>query len=325
MNQKLFRKLINISSPILITGPSGTGKSKTARHLFDLSSIHKEKFLTVHLASLKEELLESELFGHRKGAFTGAADNKNGYFLEVGKGTLFLDEIGELSLEAQKKLLYLLEEKKFTPVGATSALSFQGRLIMATNKDLKEMVERGTFREDLYFRLSVFQLQLQPIAEDPKKLQAHIQSVFEEKKSAYKKAFLALDNDLRQVLLGAPWKGNFRELNHCLEYIVAMSESQVAGKDDLPPWFSVEDALEASSGEKRFVSHFPEDYNRALEHFEALYLRAKLEKFQGRVNETARLLGISKTTLISKAKKYGIDTLSLRAEAGRRNSLKLAS
>lgn len=325
MNNSLFKKFINISAPVLITGQTGTGKSRAARRLFDLSDIHKDKFLTIHLASLKEDLFESELFGHKKGSFTGAVENKTGYLGETGKGTLFLDEIGELSLEAQKKLLYLLEEKKFTPVGATAALNFEGRLVMATNKNLKALVEEGKFREDLYFRLSIFQIELAPLAEDREKLLRMIQKQLEWQKQQYKKPHLSMSPELLLKLTLAPWKGNYRELKNCMEYMVAMSESPVLEASCLPHWFSAEDDLSEVVSEKNFISHFPGDYSLALEQFEALYLKTNLIRYQGRVNETARLLGISKTTLISKAKKYGIDTLSLRAEAGRQKSRKWAA
>lgn len=325
MSQKLFKKLINISSPILITGETGTGKSRAARRLFELSDMAKEKFLTIHLASLKEELLESELFGHKKGTFTGATENKSGYLQDVGKGTLFLDEIGELSLEAQKKLLYVLEEKKYTPVGSTVALSFEGRLIMATNKNLRELVLAGKFREDLYYRLNVFTLELTPLSKCKEKLNREIQKTFEAKKLEYGRTTLKMTQELHLCLMESPWKGNYRELKNCLEYVVAMSESQLATPEALPTWFSEGQKLSDSMSEAGFVSHFPENFNEALEHFESWYLKAKLSKYEGRVNETARLLGISKTTLISKAKKYGIDTLGLRAHASRAKSLKLAA
>lgn len=325
MNKQHFKKLLNVSSPILITGATGTGKSKMARRIFELSSIHQDKFLTLHLASLKEELFESELFGHKKGAFTGAVENKNGYLADTGKGTLFLDEIGELSLEAQKKLLYLLEEKKYTPVGSTSAHSFEGRLIMATNKDLKKMVEAGTFREDLYFRLNVFLLELVPLASNREKLQREIEKGFELAKNNFQRECLRLSDELFQILLNAEWKGNYRELKNCLEYIVVMSDKPLVEKDSLPHWFASEKAISNVHSKEGFISHFPGDFTEALEIFESWYLMAQLKKHEGKINETARLLGISKTTLISKAKKYGIDTLTLRAEAGRLKSLKLAA
>lgn len=317
-----YKKLINIASPILISGETGTGKSKMARKLFDLSCIHKEKFLTLHLASLKEDLFESELFGHKKGSFTGAVDNKPGYLFETGRGTLFLDEIGELSLESQKKLLYLLEEKKFTPVGSTAALNFEGRIIMATNRNLQNMVREGKFREDLFFRLSIFQLELAPISKDKEKLHRDINRLFEQFRQQYHKHQLKMSPALQHELQTNEWKGNYRELKNCLEYMVALSESSVLELCSLPIWFK---SRESPGPSTNFISHFPMDFNLASEKFETLFLNEMLTKNKGRVNETARLLGMSKTTLIAKARKYGINTLMIRAESGREKILNLAA
>jgi DNA-binding NtrC family response regulator len=325
VNHSLFSKIINIQSPILITGPSGTGKSQLAKKIFGKSRICRDQFLTIHLASLKEDLLESELFGHTKGSFTGATETKFGYLKNVGSGTLFLDEIGELSLESQKKLLYLLEEKKFTPIGSTIALPFQGRLIMATNKDLKAMVNEGSFREDLFFRLNIFHLKLLPISSNKDALRLEIHKQFEKMKEQYDKRNLLLSNDVESLMLNFPWKGNYRELKNCMEYIVALTDDVIVHKDALPDWFLTELNPKMASTSEDFISHFPSDYNQALENFEEWYLKAMFERFSGKVNETARILGISKTTLINKSRKYQINTLEMRARAqGVKVSLKAA-
>jgi DNA-binding NtrC family response regulator len=315
MNHSLVSKLINISSPILITGPSGSGKSQLAHKIFTRSKINREQFLTLHLASLKEDLLESELFGHKKGSFTGATEHKFGYFKDVGSGTLFLDEIGELSLESQKKLLYLLEEKKYTPIGSTVSQDFNGRLIMATNKNLKAMVEAGLFREDLYFRLNVFHLKLEPINSNQEMLSAEIKKQFELMKIRYQKNNVQLSTEVESLMQNFHWKGNYRELKNCLEYLVAISEGPIVTKNDLPEWFLAELNPKQAASERDFISHFPEDFSQAVESFEEWYLKAMFERFSGKVNETARTLGISKTTLISKARKYQINTLQMRASA----------
>lgn len=317
MNLKL-QKLVNIPSPILIRGETGTGKSKLARDLFENSTIHKDRFLTVHLASLKEELLESELFGHRRGAFTGANESKNGYLKDVGAGTLFLDEIGELSLEAQKKLLYLLEEKKFTPVGSTQNQVFEGRIIMATNKALEKMVKAKTFREDLYYRIKVFQIELEPISADRNKLYLLITELFAQLKKSFNLPEAVLDEDLINHLISRQWKGNVRELKNTLEYALLMAETTVLNIRDLPAECRI------TSPEVDTSETFNEDYNTSLESFERVFFRTALDKYNGRINFTAQKLGISKTTLISKAKKYGINTLKLRAEVSELNSARAA-
>ena len=325
MNQALLLKIININSPILITGPSGTGKSQMAKKIFNRSRINRDKFLVIHLASIKEDLLESELFGHKKGSFTGANENRLGYFQEVGKGTLFLDEIGELSLESQKKLLYVLEEKKFTPIGSTTAIDFQGRLIMATNKDLSAMVKDGRFREDLYFRLNIFHLKLDPIHKDKEKLRLELHKQLETIKNQYQKPELIINEEIESLMLNAAWRGNYRELKNCLEYMVVVSDGQSFKKNDFPEWFLCDLKPNQAQSENDFISHFPQDFNKALESFEEWYLKSMFERFSGKVNETARVLGISKTTLINKAKKYQINTLQMRAQASVQKASTLAA
>lgn len=308
-----YKKFVNLSSPILITGETGTGKSRLARMIFDDAHIFKERFLTVHLASLKEDLLESELFGHKRGSFTGAVEAKSGYLKEVGRGTLFLDEIGELSLESQKKLLYLLEEKKFTPLGSTESLDFNGRIIMATNKNLKEMVRQNLFREDLYYRICIFEYKLSPIASNKKELQSSIEETLVKLKKDHQKHTSYLSQLTLEFLLNKEWKGNYRELKNSLEYAVVMStEAQIQIKDFPKISHQIVSHTEPSVS---FIETFPEDFTASLEQFEKLYLNSVLLKNAGKVNETARKIGMSKTTLIQKAKKYQISTLKMRADA----------
>lgn len=305
-----FKKFLNLSVPILITGETGTGKSVLAKKIFAESYIYREKFLTVHLASLKEDLIESELFGYKKGAFTGAVDGQNGYLKEVGAGTLFLDEIGELSLDAQKKLLYLLEEKKFTPLGSTNVMDFRGRIIMATNRDLKKMVNDGSFREDLYYRITVFKIEIPAITQNQEALKESIKSIFYELKSKYRKNHMALPFETLNYLSNLEWKGNFRELRNTLEYAIVMNDGDSLNTSDFP-----EKSTQNPKLQENFISIFPEDFNASLELFEQMYLKAIFNKYDGKVNETARRLGMSKTTLIHKAKKYHINTLKIRASA----------
>lgn len=314
MDQRVFQKSINLSAPLLITGETGTGKSFLAKNIFDLSRIYKEKFLTAHLASLKEDLLESELFGYKKGAFTGANEAKNGYLKEAGGGTLFLDEIGELSLDAQKKLLYLLEEKKFTPLGSTHPLDFHGRIIMATNKNLKNLVDEGLFREDLYYRVSVFKLELPTLRTHPELLDSSIKDLLNKLKTHYQRPYSYLSEEALLFLKSQEWKGNFRELKNALEYAVVMSEGRQILVQDFPQNLSAA-PLAFQTQEKAFIESFPEDFNQSLELFEKMYLASILGRNGGKVNDTARRLGMSKTTLIQKAKKYQINTLKMRSDA----------
>lgn len=308
-----FSKFLNLKSPLLITGETGTGKSHLAREIFEHSNIFKSKFLTAHLASLKEDLIESELFGHRRGAFTGALDNRAGYFQESQGGTLFLDEVGELSLEAQKKLLYLLEEKKFTPVGSSTAIDFCGRIIMATNKNLAEMVQEKKFREDLYFRMKTFQIEIEPIRLNPTKLEKVIDELLEKLKKMHDLPYARLSYEARHFLLNQKWEGNLRELSGALEYALVMSpRNQIEVRDFL---CQSNKKIENKNMLDDFLDKFPVDFHAGMEKFEELFLRKALLENAGKVNDTARKLGLSKTTLIQKAKKYRINTLEIRANA----------
>lgn len=302
-------KFINLSSPVLITGESGTGKSHLARALFDHSSIHRQCFLTAHLASLKDELFESELFGHKKGSFTGALESRAGYLESVGSGTLFLDEIGELSLLAQKKLLFLLEEKQYVKVGEHRPRNFEGRLIIATNRDLHSLVERGEFREDLYYRLMLFELPLAPLRADRSLLSDKIEQCYEDQKKRYQKKSLVLSSEVKQAWLAHPWSGNYRELKNCCEFAVAMCFDRQVEMRHLPPWF-----FKGQNNLRSEKLWQGDNYHEALEKFEEIFLKQKLQHFGGRINHSASQMGISKTALLYKCKKYGIDHLAMRAQ-----------
>ena len=312
--QDQFLKFANISSPLLITGPTGCGKSVLAKKMFEHSRIHRSRFLTLHLASIKDELIESELFGYKKGAFTGAIEASNGYLKAVGDGTLFLDEIGELSLSAQKKLLYLLEEKKFNPIGSTQSVDFIGRVIMATNKNLLELVKKGEFRRDLYYRINVFHLELSEISRNKEELKKCIHDLFLEMKKRYHKPFLFLSPEVEIELLNRSWSGNYRELKNVLEYATALCEEARVRISHLP----------ASQGPSEMnlnqeALDWGESYPQALEKFEAWYLQKMLEKYQGRVNFSAEKLGLSKATLIAHAKKHQTNTMKMRLATHERN------
>lgn len=269
--------------------------------------------MTMHLASLKEELLESEFFGHKKGSFSGALENRNGYLAEVGEGTLFLDEIGELSLESQKKLLYLLEEKLFTPVGSHLPLPFKGRIIMATNRNLSEMVAEKKFREDLFSRISTFHIRMPSLSDDKQNLKRLIDEIFQKLKIEHLQPYAHLSQESYEYLMNNKWRSNIRELKKSLEYALLMSEKNQIQIKDFP---GVEPQIANQNFQvDEFLLSLPDDFNESLEQFERMYLNSRFLKFNGKVNETARLLGVSKTTLIQKAKKYQINTLKMRSDA----------
>ncbi len=290
--QKL-EKYFNLSFPILITGSTGTGKSSLAKNLFDQSNIFKKTFVEVNLASIKEELIESELFGHKKGAFTGAIENKKGFFEISDEGTLFIDEIGELSLSSQKKLLQILESKTFYAVGSLEKQQFKGRLIFATNRNLEEMVKIGEFREDLFFRINAFQINLKNLSEEKSQLKKIILNelqTIDEAKAISQTALNALEN--------YSWPGNYRELKNALNYAVHFCESSEIQLDDLP------DKVIQKNQFKITHEILKDSFEEAVQDFEARFLREQLVKNQWKINQTSKKIGLNKVTFISKIKKY---------------------
>lgn len=303
-----FEQTINLKAPLLISGPTGAGKSHLAQTIFHQSSIYKKKFITMHMASIKEDLLESELFGHMKGSFTGASEKRVGYLQEAMQGTLFLDEIGELSLEAQKKLLYLLEERKFTPIGSSSALFFDGRLIMATNKNIDQMLVEGKLREDFYFRIKTFQYQQKALKDSLENLPNILKQIFCDLEQRYELPKITLSKEAFNLIADLPWGGNIRELKNTIEFIVLTNETtqlssrhfaQIA-KEKINDRSQIPNILAAGT------------YHEAICEFEKSYLSLKLHENHGRINQTARAIKISKTALIYKMRAYEINVQTLK-------------
>ncbi|MBF0208504.1 MAG: sigma-54-dependent Fis family transcriptional regulator [Oligoflexia bacterium] len=357
-------QLYGVLGTILLQGETGVGKSFLANQIHQHSSLSKSKFLILNLATIKDELLESELFGHVRGAFTGAIRDRKGAAELVGDGTLFLDEIGEISLNTQKKFLQLIDENIFTPVGGEIVRHFRGRIIAATNKDLKHMVKIGTFREDLFFRLQIFSHFISPIRENTNKLGELINNFFEKYKHKHNKNFLFLSSECKEFLLKYPWPGNVREVRNCMEYLVSLAPSSNVKTpvyiENLPHWIQLPPSIPTASLEStkstkstnsaestdREVNtqlsylnltqpqphplHFhlplppmtnemtigdvPPQYADALAEFEKKYFINVLSRYAGKINVTAHKIKISKATLISKAKKYGINTMLIRAK-----------
>ncbi len=311
---KMYLKLAELRSPLLITGETGTGKSYLTRKIHLISSYKNEKYIEVNLATISENLLESELFGHVKGAFTNATGDRKGYCELVGKGTLFLDEVAELSLQAQKKLLLLLEEKVYVPVGSCHRKRFMGRIIAATNRNLELMVENGTFRKDLYYRLMVFNHCLRPVRENEELLRELVLGIFKEYCDLLGKTNLIFENECFEYLLKYDWPGNIREIRNCIEYLVYFSE-HVAGMQNLPEQIRKQEYSLNKTHVYRQTGKNPLNYREALDMFEEQYLNYTLRYYSGKVNMTAREIAMSKSTLISKVKKYGINIWEIKAES----------
>jgi two-component system response regulator HydG len=307
--EKLYRilsKVAQSSHPVLILGESGTGKELVARTLHAFGPNASKPFLPVDCGSLVPTLIESELFGYVKGAFTGANRSKDGLLVSAEGGTVFLDEIGELTLDLQAKLLRALQEREVRPVGATHRIPIKARIVAATNRDLAAMVERGAFRKDLYYRLNVVTLRLPALRdrrEDIPLLAAH----FLDRISREHGAKFMLSDEALRTMMRYDWPGNVRELEHAVERACALSSGPVLHIGDLPTQLQQE-GLEAerirANGDPPEAEAVPGV--TTLADLERQAILAAIRTLHGDKLQAARLLGIGKTTLYRKLKEYGI-------------------
>jgi DNA-binding NtrC family response regulator len=299
--KKLILKIAKSNSTVLIRGESGTGKELIARAIHRNSNRSSEIFQAVNCAAINENLLESELFGHEKGSFTGAIGEKKGLFEVADGGTLFLDEIGELDVSLQAKLLRALQEKRIRRVGGTSEIDVDVRVVAATNRDLLKMTEVGTFREDLYYRLNVLSIEVPPLRERPADLRALI-DFFLAKHGAGRK--LSFSKEARAVIDMYPYPGNVRQLESAIERAVLLCEGDVIGIDDLPPEMVGERSIESRTAVgATFV--LPEDGVNFEELEKSLIIQA-MERTDNNITKAAKLLGLTFRTLQYRLDKFGI-------------------
>ena len=297
----MARRVAASSSAVLLRGESGTGKEVFARVLHENSPRAAKPFIKVHCAALSSGLLESELFGHVKGAFTNAIRDKVGRFEAADSGTLFLDEIGDISLEVQTKLLRVLEEMTFERVGSSEPVKVDVRIIAATHRDLEAMIREGRFREDLFFRLNVISIVLPALRdrrEDVPELVAHFLMIYGERVG---KRGLSVDDDALAVLKGHVWRGNIRELENAIERAVVIAEGPIIGVNDLPADVRRE-AVEADEAKKAIPLGGRAERDRR----ERENLVRALAAADGNKAEAARALGWARSTFISRLKKYGL-------------------
>jgi transcriptional regulator with PAS, ATPase and Fis domain len=289
----LIEKISQHTYPVLILGESGTGKELVARSIHDMGPRRKKPIAPVDCSALVPTLIESELFGYAKGAFTGAVRDARGLFEGANEGTLFLDEIGELSLDLQAKLLRVLQEKEIRPIGATKRIPINVRVIAATNRDLEEAVEDGTFRRDLYFRLNVVQIKLPPLRERRGDIPLLVNH-FLEKFSDPREPLRAISDDAMRQLMSHDWPGNVRELENAIESAVALSPDRVLGVDDLPT------SVQCTADQRLLKNNEP----LQLKEIERHAILRTLRETGGDKLAAARLLGIGKTTLYRKLSQY---------------------
>lgn len=290
-------------STVLITGESGTGKELVARAIHFMSPRKEEPFILVNCMAFNSGVLESELFGHEKGSFTGAVATRRGRFEQADHGTLFLDEIGELTPDLQIKLLRVLQERTFERVGGTESVSVDIRVVAATNKDLSKMVEEGTFREDLFYRLNVVQIPIPPLRErreDIPLLVAHFSDKIATENSIKVKGF---SQEAQNYLTGYEWPGNIRQLQNVIERCIVMVPREVISVEDLPP-----EIRDEESQFKSAVDLLPVELNLAdtLDKIEAALIRRALVRADFVQAHAAELLGISRSLMQYKLKKYNI-------------------
>jgi two-component system response regulator HydG len=307
---KLYRILSKVAQsahPVLILGESGTGKELVARTIHASGSNPEKPFLPVDCGSLVPTLIESELFGHVKGAFTGANRAKDGLLVSAESGTVFLDEIGELTLDLQSKLLRALQEREVRPVGATHRVPIKARILAATNRDLATMVETGTFRKDLFYRLNVVNLRLPPLRdrrEDIPPLAAH----FLDRVSRDSCKKFTLSDEALRTMMKHDWPGNVRELENAIERGCAFSTCGVVGLGDLPTQLQEEGMAAHRASRQREAATQTEDTTEvtSLADLERDAIMGAIRVLNGDKLKAAKLLGIGKTTLYRKLKEYGI-------------------
>jgi DNA-binding NtrC family response regulator len=288
---------------ILITGESGVGKELVADAIHELSPRKAMPLIKVHCAALSATLLESELFGHEKGAFTGAVSRRRGRFELASGGTLFLDEIGEIDQNIQIKLLRVLQEKKFERVGGEQTVEADVRIIAATNKDLKAEIEKGNFREDLYFRLNVVNIHVPPLRERKDDIPLLAASFLKDFAKENGKSIDGIDEKTRARLYAYDWPGNIRELRNCIESAVVMCQSNIITADDLPP--ALREAVHSPQGEQDIRDGNDKGFVRlklgsTMEECENVMIRETLAYCQGNKSKAAGILGIGRKTLLRK-------------------------
>ena len=295
--QKVFdtiKRVADSKASVLITGESGVGKELISNAIHNLSSRKDKPMIRVHCAALTETLLESELFGHEKGAFSGAVARKRGRFELANGGTIFLDEIGEINQNVQIKLLRVLQDKKFERVGGEETIEVDVRVVAATNKNLLEEIKKGNFREDLYYRLNVVNIEVPPLRERKEDIPLLVAEFIKTFAKENSKQIEGLDNKTRSILYNYDWPGNIRQLKNCIESAVVMCQGNVITVDDLPPGI-------VSTNENESIK-IP--IGIPMEEAEKIIITENLAYFNGNKSKTADVLQIGRKTLHRKLEEF---------------------
>ena len=292
----MIKKVAPAPTTVLITGESGVGKEVVARAIHGGSRFGENVFLPVNCSAIPENLLESQLFGHVKGSFTGAVVSQEGLFQRARGGTIFLDEIGEMPLSLQPKLLRVLEEKTVLPVGSTTPVKVNVRILAATNRDLKSAVEAGRFREDLFYRLNVFEISIPPLRKRLDDLPGLVEHLIQRHNREMNTAYKGVDSATMRILMSFPWKGNIRELDNVLERAMILGDGEWIKPGDLPGQAGNDAGFETE-----------DNLGAALDLFEKSHIERTLNKAAGDKVRASELLGLSLSTLYRKLEKLGIE------------------
>jgi DNA-binding NtrC family response regulator len=301
----LVSKVARTDSTVLITGENGTGKELIARAIHYNSRRVERRLVTVNCGAIPEELLESELFGHVRGAFTNAISSREGRFAIANGGTIFLDEIGDMSPNLQVKLLRVLQERTFEPVGSSKTETANVRVIAATNQDLPAAIREGRFREDLFFRLNVIPIEVPPLRERREDIPLLVMHFLEQLNQDRGTKIVSISDAALEVLCRYDWPGNVRELGNLMERMTVMRGDGDLDVDDLPA--SLRKAAAPGAGEE-VVAGGESDFRTAVDRFQADLIRDALARSRGNKKEAAEYLGLNRTTLIEKIKKLGLDS-----------------
>lgn len=301
-----IKKAASSKANVLITGESGVGKEVVARAIHELSPRKNKTMINVHCAALSETLLESELFGHEKGAFTGADHLQKGRFELAHGSTIFLDEIGEINQNVQIKILRVLAERKFERVGGEQTIEVDVRVIAATNRNLEEEIKKGKFREDLYFRLNVIHIHVPPLRERKDDLPLLMASFLEEFNRENSRSIKGVDSRAKSAMFKYDWPGNIRELRNCMESAVVMCSGDEIGLDDLPP------SISRSAGTESIVVPL----GITLDEADKVIVQQNLAANRNNKSKTAEILGIGRKTLQRKIVDWGIETPENADELG---------
>jgi two-component system response regulator AtoC len=309
---QLIYKLCKVDTTVMIRGENGTGKELVARAIHFNSPRKNGTFVAINCGAIPDNLIESELFGHERGAFTGAIERKIGKFQAANNGTLFLDEIAELKPEMQVKLLRVLQNKKFTPIGSNREMKVDTRIIAATNQNLEKMMEEGTFREDLFYRLNVMPIFLPPLRDRADDIEPLAQYFIKKFSKTFGRPLTGLSAEALKALRAYNWPGNIRELENMIERAFILEASSIIGITSLPPEV-IEHRPETSTS---MEYSGPLDYDAFKEEMEKEFIVNALKANRGRINQTVAQANIPKNTLLRKIRKYGINVKDYSGSSG---------